>query len=70
MDVWIVNAIYPTVKKRHVVGVVFDKSIAQMMSQQSNEEVIYVYHHETVCGKLFACDKDSWMGRQVTKGDT
>lgn len=70
MYVWKVDAIYPNIKKISTVGVVFDKEIAKLLSKQSNEEVIYVYHREAVCGKLFACDKNSWIGRQSTKGDT
>lgn len=70
MDVWIVDAINLKSKKGSTVGVVFDKAIAEMISQHSNEKVIYAYHHESIYGRLFACDKDSWVGRQVEKGGT
>ena len=70
MDVWIVDAINLKNKKASTVGVIFDKAIADMITEQSNEEVVYAYHRESIRGKLFACDKDSWMGRQSEKGAT
>ncbi len=70
MDVWIVDALDTRTKNSTKVGVVFDETIAKLISQQSNDEIVYTYRHEFVCGKLYAIDKDSWMGRQVKKGDT
>lgn len=70
MDVWIVEALDTKTRNTARVGVVFDEAIAKMISQQSNDEIVYTYYHRFVCGKLYAIDEDSWMGRQVAKGGT